>query len=88
MAAPRAPLFLGRDTYKRRRLKDAARLLPVVGVVLLMIPLLWGGSEGDGTATASAGLYIFGVWIGLILAAYLLSVRLKQTEPPEEPETR
>ena len=41
MRRPRQPLFLARATYRRRRLRDAARLLPVVGVFLLAQPLLW-----------------------------------------------
>lgn len=81
MAAPREPLFLGRDSYRRRRLTDAARLLPLVGVILLMIPLLWGERDGEAPSTATAGLYVFGVWIGLILSGYLLALRLSQTQP-------
>ncbi|MEL7212356.1 MAG: hypothetical protein AAGK92_06820 [Pseudomonadota bacterium] len=81
MAAPREPLFLGRDSYRRRRLTDAARLLPLVGVILFTIPLLWGERDGEAPSTSSAGLYVFGVWIGLILAGYVLALRLSQTEP-------
>ena len=82
MAGPREPLFLGRDRYRRRRLTDSARLLPLVGVILLMIPLLWGERNGEAPSTATAGLYVIGVWIGLIAAGYLLALRLSQTEPP------
>lgn len=81
MAAPREPLFLGRDSYRRRRLIDAARLLPLVGVILFMIPLMWGERDGEAGSTATAGLYIFGVWMCLIASGYLLALRLKQTDP-------
>lgn len=37
------PLFLARADYRRRRLRDAARLLPVVGALLMLLPLLWQG---------------------------------------------
>lgn len=76
-------MFLGRDSYRRRRLTDAARLLPVVGIILFMIPLMWGEQESEAASTARAGLYIFVVWIGLILAGYLLALHLKRTDPED-----
>jgi hypothetical protein len=75
MAAPRAPLFLERQGYRRRRLMDAARVLPVAGMVALLLPVLW---TGDGqTSTASEGLYMFGLWLALIVAALALSRPLR-----------
>ncbi len=76
----RQPLFLARESFQRRRLMDAARLLPLVGVFLLILPILWGGDEGPGATTAREGLYIFAVWLGLIVAAGVLS-RLLSTAP-------
>lgn len=91
MASQRAPMFLGRDSYRRRRLTDAARLLPLVGIILFMIPLMWGEREGEAPSTATAGLYVFGVWVCLIVAGFFLALRLKRTEPfsqrPEKQET-
>lgn len=61
MRAGREPLFLARQTYRRRRVADAARLLPVLGGALLfMLPLLGGAAgAGDGggaqTGQTSAG---------------------------------
>ncbi len=78
---PEAPrtLFFERRTYRRRRLADLARLLPVVGLVLLLVPLLW--AEGaEGVATSRAILWIFGVWTLLILAAAWLSSRRLETD--------
>ena len=63
-----APVFLARRGYRLRRLRDAARLLPVAGAFLLSLPLLWGGGS-----TGGGILFIFGVWAALILAAALLS---------------
>lgn len=38
------PEFLGREAYRRRRLVDAAYLLPVVGTVLFLLPMAWSGA--------------------------------------------
>ena len=78
---PSEPLFLERQSYRRRRLMDAARLLPVVGLMLFLFPLLWAGPAGD-AATAMGGVFIFGVWTLLILAAAGLSRRLILTDDP------
>jgi hypothetical protein len=73
---PRQPLFLARDSYRRRRAMDVVRLLPFLGLFLMMLPLLWMDGAGTGEATAREGLYLFGVWAGLILAAAFLARRL------------
>ncbi len=70
------PLFLERATYRRRRLADAARLLPIFGIVLLALPMLWSSGEGSGVLTTHVMGYIFGVWVmlavlGAVLQAYL-----------------
>ena len=68
----RTPLFLPRPSYRMRRLVDAARLLPVFGGFLLLLPILWGPADTSARDTASAGIYLFGVWAVLIaLAAWL-----------------
>lgn len=72
----------------RARLKDAAIVLPFVGLLLLMPPFI-----GLFAPTARlAGipvlvLYVFGVWGLLIVLAALLARRLDGTErrPPEPP---
>ncbi|MFT6452116.1 MAG: hypothetical protein ACJA06_001606 [Halocynthiibacter sp.] len=79
MKPPNAPLFLERRSYRRRRLIDMARLLPVLACFLWMIPLLW--SSGEGTArTGRAMLYIFSIWIVVIAISAFLSRRLARTE--------
>lgn len=70
----RAPVFLGRDIYRRRRVMDAARLLPALGTALLLLPMLWARSHG----TAAGVVYLFLVWFGLICAAAFLSRRLSE----------
>jgi hypothetical protein len=68
----RTPLFLAPDGYRRRRLMDAARMLPLAGAFLFFLPLLWPRLPA-GAGTAAAGLYLFAVWALLILAAQRLS---------------
>lgn len=41
---PRDTVFLERRAYRRRRLSDAAGLLPVAGVVALLLPVIWAGA--------------------------------------------
>lgn len=86
MSALRTP-FLQKRSYRRRRVADAARLLPIAGAVLLLIPLLLpqAGSEADAAAaaaarTSSVGLYVFAVWVGLAVVAFALSFGLSETD--------
>jgi peptidoglycan/LPS O-acetylase OafA/YrhL len=84
---PRAPLFLARAVYRKRRLRDAARLLPLLGVFLLVLPALW-------TKPASGGadwVYVFVVWAGLIGLAFALAPGLaepKSGQPDEDEDLR
>lgn len=71
-ADQRSPsVFLERQSYRRRRLMDAARLMPVLGALLFAVPLLWPAAGDPGGAapmpTSGAILYIFTVWAVLIL---------------------
>lgn len=66
-------VFLARGSYRRRRLRDLSRMLPVAGAVLIAIPLLWQQEEAPPAATSTALIYLFGVWALLILSAALLS---------------
>ncbi|PQO23472.1 hypothetical protein C2I36_07510 [Rhodobacteraceae bacterium WD3A24] len=76
MSASARPLYLARESYRRRRLMDAARLLPIAGAVLLALPLLWAPEPAPERATAHDTVYLFGVWLALILAAAALARRL------------
>lgn len=67
------PLFLARRSYRRRRMMDAVRLLPALGAVLLMLPLLWRPAESAEPDTAHGMIYLFAVWVLLILAALALA---------------
>ena len=85
MRRPRRPLFLARAPYRRRRLRDAARLLPVVGVLLLILPLFW---TADGRVTLTAGdvRYFFLVWVLLIAVAAAFAPGLRQGEGRDDEE--
>ncbi|MGR3757732.1 MAG: hypothetical protein ACU0AT_10965 [Tranquillimonas sp.] len=82
MSPAAGPVYLERRSYRRRRLADAARLLPVLGAGLFAFPLLWGG--GAAGSTALRGLYLFAVWGALILAGGLISRRLVRSEPSDD----
>jgi hypothetical protein len=79
------PVFLERESYRRRRIGDAAKLLPVVGIVLFLMPILWAGQG----ATAGGLVFLFVVWALLIFVMAALSRRLSESEPkPNDTEAR
>lgn len=88
MSRPPRAVFVERRTYRRRRLSDAARLLPVLGALLFLVPVLWNSDSEDSGSTASGGIYIFLVWGALILIAYFLSRHLVRSDPDETPSER
>ncbi|MEO3415823.1 DUF6611 family protein [Roseovarius sp. CAU 1744] len=71
------PVFVERRTYRHRRLIDAARMLPVLGVALVCLPLLWISDTGTPTPTTYAMIYFFGLWVALVVAAALLTRHLR-----------
>jgi hypothetical protein len=87
MKRPRAPMFLARIPYRRRRLRDAARLLPVLGAFLMVLPLLWS-PPGTGTRLTSGDVvYFFLIWIALVLVAAAFATGLTGHDPaPEDDE--
>ncbi|WP_333829675.1 hypothetical protein [Pararhodobacter sp.] len=87
MSAPRGTVFLERDSYRRRRIMDGARILPVAGFVLILLPVLW--SFGNGANIAAEAVYLFVLWCVLIGAAAILArplrSGLKRDTPPALP---
>jgi len=71
------PVFLHRESYRQRRLRDAAKILPFVGMVLWAMPLLWSRAAKEDGVGAGGVIYIFGVWLVLIVSAALLAGRLR-----------
>lgn len=55
---------------------DAARILPVVGFVAVLLPVLW--TSGGRMGTGGQAVYIFSLWLGLVGAAALLSRPLRR----------
>lgn len=65
---------LARATLARRRRRDAAFLLPNVGLVLLVSPFTDVFADaGHLFGIPVVVLYVFGVWFGLIAACAALS---------------
>jgi uncharacterized membrane protein (DUF4010 family) len=83
MRRPVAPLFLARAVYRRRRLRDAARLLPILGLFLLLLPLMWGEPSGKGAGQTV--VYVFVVWVLLVGLAAYLAPGLARPETETEP---
>ena len=74
------------------RLRDAASLLPALGVFLLMPPVITlFVRPADVVGVPLIVAYLFGVWLALIIAAALLAWRLgppAAAPPPDEASTR
>lgn len=86
------PVFLERRSYRQRRMMDALRLLPVLGVMLWLFPLFWpsGPTQTETTepiAMSGAVIYVFTVWIALIGTAFLLGRFLRRTLEQQAAET-
>ncbi|MBU2963519.1 hypothetical protein KO516_22350 [Citreicella sp. C3M06] len=69
-------VFLERQSYRRRRVIDAARVLPFVGLLLWLVPLLWRDEGTAAVRSSSAIIFLFGTWFVLVLAAAVLSWKL------------
>jgi putative effector of murein hydrolase LrgA (UPF0299 family) len=61
------------------RLRDAAGLLPVLGLVLFMPPVitLFAAAGADLAGVPLIVVYVFGTWLAVIVAAALLSRHLE-----------
>jgi fatty acid desaturase len=79
MSPERVPVFLARRSYRRRRVADAARLLPLAGGILFCVPLLWQGA-GGGARTVVAVIYVFGLWGLLVVVSGVVSRHLRGDE--------
>ena len=72
------PIFLQRASYRQRRLRDAAKLMPFVGAILWAIPLAWSSQADGGPSATSALIYVFSVWVLLILITAFMATRIKR----------
>lgn len=77
--------FLERDTLIRakRKKRDAAALLPVLGIILLLTPLISAFTRDTTPGGIPNGVYyVFGVWLFLIALTRLMAKHLA-TEIPD-----
>lgn len=72
MKEPRRIVYLERSSYRRRRARDASRLLPFLFLVIFLVPGLWRAGEGE-IVLSDALVFIFFAWIIAIAIAALLS---------------
>lgn len=76
MADPNKNLpFLDRSTYRLRRLRDAIRLLPLLGTGLFLLPMIGGAGA---LSSGSVMIFLFLAWGGMILAAALIGAALER----------
>jgi len=80
--------FLDLKSYRQKRIVDAARLVPILGAlaVLLPLPFLFLGGPADavgGPDATALAVYFFVVWLTLILVALILSRAFRPPPPPE-----
>jgi hypothetical protein len=93
-AATSPAVFLEHQSYRRRRLMDGARLLPLLGAGLFAVPLLWPkakiAGESDGlVAMSDAITYVFVVWGALIGVSALFGFGVRYwARPDTSSETR
>lgn len=76
-------LFLEDKSYRRRRIMDAARLLPFAGSVLFLLPVLRDPANTPEKETAGGMVYLFVIWFILIVLAMWLSASLRKSTDEE-----
>lgn len=73
-------MFLARRAYRRRRVIDAARLLPVFAGFLVLVPLLWDDGHRGTPVMAQHAAYIFVIWALFVAAAAALAFALRPAD--------
>ena len=70
------------NAARGQRVKESALILPFVGMILFLLPIMWPRSSDldpvAGTATSTALIYLFVVWAGLICCALGLAFVIKR----------
>ncbi len=69
---------LALSASRKRKLRDGAKLLPVIGAFLFLSPIITvftGPLSLFGLPLIF--IYVFGVWLGLVLAARAMARRLE-----------
>lgn len=83
-----SPVFLERQSYRRRRLIDLIRMLPLIGALLWAVPLLWSSGGASTMPTSKAIIYLFAVWLGMVLFGAVLARLLKKAEDQDPDRAR
>jgi predicted ABC-type exoprotein transport system permease subunit len=67
---------------------DAARLAPILVLILWTVPLIWPQTGKGAVSSATALIYIFLVWFGAIVLTWALSRLLSERgENPTDPDS-
>ena len=74
-------VFVEKTSYRRRRLIDAIRFLPIFGAFLFLLPLFWGGG-----VTSRVSIYVFAAWAILVAISAILSMAVGDTDAKPGPE--
>ncbi|MBV1865088.1 MAG: hypothetical protein KUG74_11740 [Rhodobacteraceae bacterium] len=75
--------FLERDqqAQRKRKTREAAAFLPILGVILLLTPMISVFTQDTRTGgIPNAVFYVFGVWLLLIGLTFLIAPRLQQDD--------
>lgn len=89
MKEPATLPFLARPGYRRRRLIEIIRLVPFLGLLMFLIPILWTGENNPDPARTSNGwLYLFAIWFLLIAIAAVLARRFDLSWNPDDPSSK
>tara|TARA_B110000879_G_C10770890_1_gene355257 strand:- start:25 stop:303 length:279 start_codon:yes stop_codon:yes gene_type:complete len=86
---PDTRLFLERRSYRRRRMMDAVRILPLLCTLLfLVVPLMWPKGHEDVVALSlsTAIWYLFSVWVLAIVASFGLWRRIRRSDTNVVPD--
>lgn len=78
MSESRRSFFLERSSYRRRRARDASRLLPILGIVVFFLPGIWDGNEEGRILLSDAMVFLFVTWCAAIAIAAFLSRYLSE----------
>lgn len=71
------PLFLEQASFRRRRLGDAARILPVTALVMFLLPVWWFPVQ---ISFATGAALMFSAWAILIVLVAVLHRALLRAE--------
>lgn len=72
--------FLDKASYRQRRIRDGARILPVFAAIMMALPLMWPRGDEGQSLTSSGMLYLFGLWFVLVVLAFAISRVLRPSE--------